>query len=150
MKKFISLLLMWIISVTSFTSWASAHVVNSHNAINTSGINSHILDGDTNYQERWAKTWIIKRWMKAMARVLRAGWNRLEFLLRKAWADDTSQIIKVIENRHQIARALDSVADQFDYVWYTVKYTVYQQLQALGFSDDVAWIAAWLIDVLTF
>lgn len=105
--------------------------------------------GSTTIQPRGIKSWIIKKGMEAVAYALRYSMPSVSSFLIKIWAP--SNIITEIRNKASvIAGTLEKIAINFNYVSSTVKTTVYQQLQAQWFSQQVSYWVAQIIDFVTF
>lgn len=146
MKKIVSLLLVGIISVTSFASWVSASWYRYNTSV--AEVNAHIESSD-GYQVQWKWWFLVKYSMKVTAIILRWAGDIAEYWARKAWLTQR-EVMEVLNNRHKIADALDKMAEQADIISYNIRFVVAQKLSAAWLSWELAWAAAGVVEVLAF
>lgn len=148
-KSFVSFILIFILAFQSFTVWVFAsdiHVINTED-IQSESISKNIGWGEV--QPLGFKSWIGKKAMLAIAYALRFTLSGVSEFLSSIGAPVT--IIREISGKAtQLATVLERIAVYFDYYSTTISTTIYQQLQAQGFSQQVSYWVSQLVSFVTF
>ncbi|MDD2693369.1 MAG: hypothetical protein PHY14_00375 [Candidatus Gracilibacteria bacterium] len=148
MKKgiFVIITLLAVLSQVFIPTFAA---VSEKGPISNSPIESVGTKTGTLVQPMGFKSWIVKKAMQAIAYSLRYAISSVGSFLKSIGAP--AAIVNEITNKAiPLATTLERVAIYFDYYSATTKNIITQQLQAQGFSANVAFWVAQIVDFVSF
>lgn len=145
MKKILSLFLTFVLSFISFFDFVSADFEKEIYSLNNSIQNNiYISDSWYEYEERWARSWVAKNFLRRIARLLESdniGIIQDKFIRKWLNWDD---LTKIIDNRFVIAKKLRWISNDLD------RMTNISTQMLIDYLTPILWeeLAVWTANVL--
>lgn len=150
MKKFlVSFVLIFTFVFQSFSTGTFASDISITPIKGGQSINISKNIGWGEIQPLGIKSWIGKQAMLAIAYALRYTLSGVSGFLSSIGAP-VAIVREISTKATQIATTLERIAMYFDYYSTTISTTIYQQLQAQGFSQQVSYWVSQLVSFVTF